>query len=148
MACWRRRLTFNGWIILVDEVALDQLDGQARLSHTTAADHDQLVFSEELRMVSGHARGRGQGRAGPSRTGRQSQPRGEGAGRRMLPLMPLQMRSGEREQNKRAPLANQGRGEAGATRARSRGVKTDGPAIGGVRGRESDAVCAAETGWG
>jgi hypothetical protein len=29
-------------------VALDQLDGQARLSHATAADYHQLVFSEEL----------------------------------------------------------------------------------------------------
>jgi hypothetical protein len=30
-------------------VALDQLDGQARLSDTTAAYYHQLVFSEKLR---------------------------------------------------------------------------------------------------
>lgn len=40
--------TFNCWVVLVDEVALDQLDGQARFTHTTATDDDQLVFSEEL----------------------------------------------------------------------------------------------------
>ena len=33
-------LTFNGWVILVDKVALDQLDGQARLSHASAAYYD------------------------------------------------------------------------------------------------------------
>ena len=53
-------LTFNGWVILVDKVALDQLDGQARLSDTTSADYDQLVFSEKLMGdVSGCAWGRG-----------------------------------------------------------------------------------------
>lgn len=40
--------TFNGRVILVDEVALDQLDGQAGFTHASAADHHQLVFSEEL----------------------------------------------------------------------------------------------------
>jgi hypothetical protein len=42
-------LTFNRRVVLVDEVALDELDGQARLSHTTAAYYHQLVFSEKLR---------------------------------------------------------------------------------------------------
>lgn len=43
-----RQLTLDGWIILVDEVGLDELDGQARLSHASAANYDQLVLSEEL----------------------------------------------------------------------------------------------------
>lgn len=42
-------LTLNGRVVLVYKVALDQLDGQARLSHAAAADYDQLVLSEELR---------------------------------------------------------------------------------------------------
>ena len=36
-------------------MALDQLDGQTRLSNTTATDHDQLVFSKKLEQVSGCA---------------------------------------------------------------------------------------------
>jgi hypothetical protein len=44
-----RALTLDGRVVLVNKVALDQLDGQARLSHTTAADYDQLVLPEELR---------------------------------------------------------------------------------------------------
>jgi hypothetical protein len=48
----RHSLTLNGRVIFVDEVALDQLDGQAGLSHTTAAYYHQLVLSEELRAVS------------------------------------------------------------------------------------------------
>jgi hypothetical protein len=38
-------LTFNCWIVLVYEVTLDQLDGQAGLSDATTADNHQLVFS-------------------------------------------------------------------------------------------------------
>jgi hypothetical protein len=38
-------LTFNCWIVLVHEVTLDQLDGQAGLSDATTADNHQLVFS-------------------------------------------------------------------------------------------------------
>jgi hypothetical protein len=30
-------------------VALDELDGEARLSDAAAADHDELVLAEELR---------------------------------------------------------------------------------------------------
>lgn len=41
-------LTLNGRVVFVDKVALDQLDGQARLSDTTAAYYDQLVLSEKL----------------------------------------------------------------------------------------------------
>jgi len=33
------RLTLDGRVILVDEVRLDELDGQARLSHASAADY-------------------------------------------------------------------------------------------------------------
>lgn len=41
-------LTFNRRVIFVNEVALDQLNRQARLSDTTTTDNHQLVFSEEL----------------------------------------------------------------------------------------------------
>ena len=48
-------LTFDGRVILVYEVALDELDGQTRLSHTTAAYHHQLVLSKELgRKLASH----------------------------------------------------------------------------------------------
>ncbi len=40
--------TLNCWVILVDEMALDQLDGKARFTDTTSTDDDELVFSEEL----------------------------------------------------------------------------------------------------
>lgn len=42
------RHTFNSWIILIDEMALDILDGQARLANTAATNNNELVFSEEL----------------------------------------------------------------------------------------------------
>lgn len=42
------RRTFDCRVVLVDEVALDQLDGQARFTDTTAADDDELVLSQEL----------------------------------------------------------------------------------------------------
>jgi hypothetical protein len=45
-------LTLDCRVILVDEVALDELYGQARLSDTTTADHHELVFSEKLRRES------------------------------------------------------------------------------------------------
>lgn len=49
---WRkangRIRTFNCWIVFVDKVALDQLDGQARFAYATTANHDQFVFSEKL----------------------------------------------------------------------------------------------------
>ncbi len=40
--------TLNCWVILVDEMALDQLDGKARFTNTTSTDDDELVLSEEL----------------------------------------------------------------------------------------------------
>lgn len=46
------RLTLDGRVVLVDEMGLDELDGQARLSYASAADYDQLVLSEELGRVS------------------------------------------------------------------------------------------------
>jgi hypothetical protein len=52
-------LTLNGRVVLVYEVALDQLDGQTRLSDTTAADYHQLVLAEELARVSDCRNGRG-----------------------------------------------------------------------------------------
>lgn len=36
--------TFNGRVVLVDEMRLDELNGQAGLSHTTTANDHQLVF--------------------------------------------------------------------------------------------------------
>ena len=53
------RLTLYGRVVLVDEVGLDELNGQARLSHTSTADYDQLVFSEELREGSASRRSLG-----------------------------------------------------------------------------------------
>jgi hypothetical protein len=44
-ALGRVRLTFNCRIVLIHEVALDQLDRQARLSDATTADDHQLIFS-------------------------------------------------------------------------------------------------------
>lgn len=40
--------TFDCRVIFIDEVALDQLDGQARLADTTATDDDELVFPQKL----------------------------------------------------------------------------------------------------
>lgn len=40
--------TFDCRVVLVDEVALDELDGQTRFTDTTTADHHQLVLSQEL----------------------------------------------------------------------------------------------------
>jgi hypothetical protein len=41
--------TFDGRVVFVNEVALDQLYGQAGLAHTAAADHHQLVLAKKLR---------------------------------------------------------------------------------------------------
>jgi hypothetical protein len=41
-------LTLDCWIILVDEMALDQLDGQAGLADTSSTDDDELILSQEL----------------------------------------------------------------------------------------------------
>lgn len=38
----------DGRVVFVHEVTLDELDGQRRLSDTTATDDDELVFSQEL----------------------------------------------------------------------------------------------------
>lgn len=45
-----RKRTFDRRIVFVDEVALDQLDGQAGLSDTSATDDDELVLSQELEL--------------------------------------------------------------------------------------------------
>jgi hypothetical protein len=42
--CKARAHTFDCGIIFVDEVALDQLDGQAGFSDTTSTDDDELVL--------------------------------------------------------------------------------------------------------
>lgn len=44
----RGERTFNGRIIFIDEMALYQLNRQARLSDSTSAYDDKLVFSQEL----------------------------------------------------------------------------------------------------
>lgn len=40
--------TFDRGIIFIDEVALDELDCEARLAHTSSTDNDELVFPQEL----------------------------------------------------------------------------------------------------
>jgi hypothetical protein len=40
--------TFDCGIVLVDEMALNQLNGQARFTDTTTANNDELVLSHEL----------------------------------------------------------------------------------------------------
>lgn len=40
--------TFDCRVVLVDEMALDELDGQTRFTDTTTTNHDQLVLSQEL----------------------------------------------------------------------------------------------------
>lgn len=44
---WRRR-TFNRGIIFIDEVALDQLDRQARFTHAASTDDDEFILSQKL----------------------------------------------------------------------------------------------------
>lgn len=44
--------TFNGRIVFVHEVALDELDGQATFSDTSTSNNHQLVFPEELDHMS------------------------------------------------------------------------------------------------
>lgn len=44
----RRLRTFDGRVIFVDEVALDELDGQTTLTNTTTTDDYELVFPKEL----------------------------------------------------------------------------------------------------
>ena len=41
-------VTLDGWIVLVHKMTLDQLDSQARLADSAAADNDKFVLSEEL----------------------------------------------------------------------------------------------------
>ncbi len=41
-------ITFNSRIIFVDEVALNQLDGEARFTDATATNNDELVLSHKL----------------------------------------------------------------------------------------------------
>ena len=45
----RQLRTFDGRIVFVDEMALDELDGQTTLSDSTTTDYHELVFPEELR---------------------------------------------------------------------------------------------------
>lgn len=47
--------TFDSRVVFVDEVALDELDGQARLSDATTTDDDELVFTKELLHREGRA---------------------------------------------------------------------------------------------
>lgn len=41
-------ITFNGRIVFVDEVALNQLNGEARFTDATATNNDELVLSHKL----------------------------------------------------------------------------------------------------
>jgi hypothetical protein len=47
------QLTFNCRVVLIHEVALDQLDRQARFSDTTTTDNHQLILSQELGRRTG-----------------------------------------------------------------------------------------------
>ena len=40
--------TFDSWIIFVDEMALDELDREARFPNTTPSDNNQFIFTEKL----------------------------------------------------------------------------------------------------
>lgn len=42
--------TFDRRIIFVDEVALDQLDRQTRLSDTTTANNNELILAQKLQQ--------------------------------------------------------------------------------------------------
>lgn len=53
--------TFDCRVIFIDEVALDELDCEARLAHTSSTDDDELVFPEEL-MQGPVSDWKGQGR--------------------------------------------------------------------------------------
>lgn len=46
MACDKR--TLNGWIVFVDEMALNQLNRETRFTDTTPTYDHQLVFSQKL----------------------------------------------------------------------------------------------------
>jgi hypothetical protein len=39
----------NGGIVLVDEVVLDELDGEGTLAHSAAADNDYFVLGHDVR---------------------------------------------------------------------------------------------------
>lgn len=80
-AAGEQRLTLDGRVVLVDEVGLDELDGQARLSDTAAADDYQLVFSQEL--------GIGSARDGGMEGWRDGRRAGETGRKRCAPWMPL-----------------------------------------------------------
>lgn len=41
-------LTFDGRIVFIDKVALDELDGQTRFTNSTASDYDELILAKEL----------------------------------------------------------------------------------------------------
>ena len=43
--------TFDSWIVLVDKDSLNELNGQAGLSDTTAADNNELVLAQELYLL-------------------------------------------------------------------------------------------------
>ena len=52
--------TFDCGVILVDEVALDELDREARLADTSSSDNNELVFPEELMRGRQLATGQGE----------------------------------------------------------------------------------------
>lgn len=45
--------TLNGWIVFVDEMALNQLNRETRFTDTTSTDDHQLVFSQKLLTTIG-----------------------------------------------------------------------------------------------
>ena len=74
-------LTFNCGIVLVDKVALDELDSQARLADSTSAYHHQLVLAKELCLDRRRVSIGAWTRAAAARKGRQRQRGGSDEGR-------------------------------------------------------------------
>lgn len=52
--------TLNGWIVFVDEMALNQLNRETRFTDTTSTDDHQLVFSQKLLTTIGQLNVRAQ----------------------------------------------------------------------------------------
>lgn len=45
------KLTFNGRVIFIDEVALNELNGQAGFTDSTASDYDEFILAKELKWL-------------------------------------------------------------------------------------------------
>lgn len=50
------RLTLDGWVVLVDEMTLDELNGEARFTDATSTDNHQFILPQELPFPPGSVR--------------------------------------------------------------------------------------------